>query len=373
MVSQQIQIFQEIYQNRYSIIQEHRERGKKVIGWLCNYVPEEIIYAAGLLPVRLLPGKKDPTVGSAYLYTNICSFARAALEEGLTGRYRLDGLVTSATCDHIRRLYDVWTEYVDTDFNRILSVPSKISRLALEIFEEELSLFKRQLEDFCCLDISQEALTEAINTYNRTRQLLRRLYDLRKTSPPPLTGQEVLWVVLASMVMPKEEFNPLLEGLLTELEEKSSVPNTTDRIRVMIMGSILTQPEYLSIIESTEGLVVIDDLCTGTRYFWDLVSLEDDPLKGLAHRYLTRSPCPRMFPAEARLRRLKTLIHTFMVEGIIYECIKFCDLHGGSFPVIKAELEASGLPVLLLEREYTRAGVGQMKTRVEAFFESIRG
>jgi benzoyl-CoA reductase subunit C len=371
---QMIGYFKEIFQDRVKIIEEHRKKGKKVIGWVCTYVPEEIIYAAGMLPVRIFGGREDITLGSAYLYTNICSFVRSLLEEALKGEYRLDGFVTSSTCDHIRRLYDVWSHYLPTDYNRILSVPSKISPTSLETFREECLLFKEELEATFHMPISQEALSNAIEVYNKTRSLLKRLYELRKRDLPPISGEETLWVVLASMVMPKDKYNELLEKMLDDLERKidQGKKRKNEEIRVLIMGSLLDDPEYIRIIESTEGLVVCDDLCSGSRYFWDLVDTAGDPIKNLAYRYLTRAPCPRMFPPKRRLEHLRAMVERFHVEGIIYECIKFCDLHGGSYPLIKDEFEATGIPVLHLEREYTLAGIGQMKTRVQAFFESIR-
>ena len=114
-----------------------------------------------------------------------------------------------------------------------------------------------------------------------------------------------------------------------------------------------------------------DDLCNGTRYFWNLVDTREEPLEALARRYVTRNPCPRMRPQTERLTRLKQMIKDYRVEAVIYECIKFCDMHGAAYPIIKRGLAEIGIPVLKLDREHLLTGIGQVKTRTQAFFESI--
>jgi bzd-type benzoyl-CoA reductase N subunit len=344
-----------------------------VIGWVCAYVPEEIIYAAGMYPLRILGGGKgDTSTADAYLYSNICTFARSCLEEGFKGRYDfLDGFIAVNSCDHIRRLFDVWKGYQKTPFSHIISLPHKVSPSAIAFFHKQLLKLKNGIEDNFGVTISGEDLQQAIEVYNKNRTLLKSLYELRKVDDPPISGAEAMDVILAGMVIPKDQHNQMLEDLLRWLTGRD--PIIKGKTRLLVSGSELDESKYLEIIEGLGGIVVTDDLCNGTRYFWDPVEVDGDPLESMARRYLTRSPCARMRPSTERINFLRDMVKDFKVEGVICETIKFCDLYGEDLPIIKEALEEIGIPMLALDREYGSSGVGQVKTRVQAFLEQLEG
>lgn len=195
--------------------------------------------------------------------------------------------------------------------------------------------------------------------------------ELRKEPRPPLKGWEVMEVTRAALVMPKDEFVTRAKGLLGRLRPVGSQDG--EAVRLMVMGSELDDPKFLQEIEEVGGIIVADDLCCGSRYFLDLVA-EDakDPWEALAQRYLSKLPCPRMHLTPMRLERLKAMVETYHVQGVIYQTIKFCGLHAGIYPVIKNFFQRLGLPMLRVEREYLFSGSGQLRTRVEAFLESIK-
>jgi bzd-type benzoyl-CoA reductase N subunit len=364
--------FREAYANRYRELNIRKEKGQKIVGWMCLYVPEEILAAAGILPVRIIGGAERTPQADAYLYTNACSFVRSCLEEALDKKYPfLDGFVVANTCDHIRRLYDVWQQYLKLPLTHIISLPHKVDDSTLEFYTEQLRHFKEKVEDFCGQTISDKALNEAIEVYNQTRQLLHQLYRLRAPDDPPITGAQTLEILRAAMIMPKEEFNNLLADFLKGVS--SQKPYTDHQVRLMVLGSELDDPEYLRIIEESGAMIVADDLCLGSRYFWTLVDPESDPIRALARRYLFNAPCPRIRPDTIRKKHLKEMVDNFRVSGAIYETIKFCDIYGVYYPMAKTYLAELGLPLLGLEREYSLASIGQMKTRVQAFLESIEG
>lgn len=365
-----IEEFQEALADRYRLMEEQKAKGKKVVGWLCLYVPEEILHAAGAFPVRIMGGARETPTANSYLYSNNCSFVRNCLEQGLQDHYRsLDGLVTFNTCDHIRRLFDVWKRYLRLPFMQVLSLPYKVTDSSVSYYRGELARMKKGLEETFGVKITDEALRESIALYNRTRTLLKSLYELRKAESPPISGTEALQVILAGMVMPREEYNRCLERLLERL--KGARGNHDGKIRLLLLGSELEDPGYIQLIEELGGVVVVDDLCNGTRYFEGQVETTGDPLDALASRYLTRAPCPRLRPSSRRVARLQELARDWQVQGVIYQSIKFCDLHSGVFPVIRDGFQEVGLPVLSLQREYGMAGLGQMKTRVQAFYENL--
>jgi benzoyl-CoA reductase subunit C len=367
-----IEKFREVYRSRYRDLKERKEQGQKIVGWMCLYVPEEILAAAGTLPIRVMGGAERTPMSDAHLYTNACSFVRSCLEEALTDNLKfLDGFVVANTCDHIRRLFDVWCQYLKLPFTHIISLPFKIDDLTLDFYTQQLRDFKEKIECFVGQSITDDALNKAIGEYNKTRQLLRQLYELRAGDNPPITGAETMEIVKASMIMPKEAYNAMLEDFLNELSSRKV--DTDHHIRLMVMGSELDNPDYLKIIEESGGLIVADDLCIGSRYFWNQVVPEQDPIRALARRYLTNAPCPRIRPNDVRKSYLKEMVENFRVDAAIYETIKFCDIYGVYYPMAKTYLAELGLPILGLDREYSMAGLGQMKTRVQAFLESLEG
>lgn len=369
-----IEDFRTLVTNRYKNAQAEKDKGRKIIGWTCNYIPEEIIHAAGMLPWRLLGGRERYAKADTYLYTSCCSFVKSCLADGLEDNLDfLDGYVTGNTCDFIRRLYDVWSEYLveKTPFVRMLSVPFKKTEPALDLYKKELYQFKQDVESFFDVKITDESLREAIELYNETRVLLNKLYSIRKKDSVPISGADVMDVVAAAMVSDREQYNQLLKEFLETIDDsETSYPG---RIRLMILGSALGDSEYIKMIEDQGGLVVIDDLCMGRRYFWDLVEDHDDPIEALARRYLMNAYCPRMAPYSDRVSLLEGLSEEFKIDGVIYETIKFCEAHGVRYPLYETVFKKLDVPVLKLDREHTLSGTGQMKTRIQAFFENIGG
>ncbi|MDY7038707.1 MAG: 2-hydroxyacyl-CoA dehydratase family protein, partial [Thermodesulfobacteriota bacterium] len=178
-----------------------KEQGRKVIGFLCSYVPEEIISAAGILPYRIRgTGCIKSIRGDEWMSNFSCSFARSCLEFAMNGTYDfLDGLVALDSCGQIHRLYDNWRLNSRLPFMRFLSVPHKNTESAVLWYRDEIAGLKQGLEEFSGEEITREKLEKAINTYNETGNLLREVYELRKGSVPPITGYETLRLVLAAM------------------------------------------------------------------------------------------------------------------------------------------------------------------------------
>jgi benzoyl-CoA reductase/2-hydroxyglutaryl-CoA dehydratase subunit BcrC/BadD/HgdB len=277
----------------------------------------------------------------------------------------------------MRRLYDSWSTFLENPpYKHIMGVPCKISPESRNFFHSDLERFKGGLEQHFGVEITPDALRQAISLFNRTRSLLQELYELKKADPPLISGTETLEVVLAGLVTPKEEYNTMLEGLLKELKAGPGSQSSTDDdgIRLMISGSELDDPDHVKLIESCGATVVIDDLCNGSRYFGELVDEKAiDPLEALAQRYLDRFPCARMRPQQIRVDHLQKLARDYKIDGLIYENIKFCGPYGGVFPIIRRAFKELDIPVLNLQRDYSGGGSGQVKTRVQAFLEQIGG
>ncbi|MBN1189600.1 MAG: 2-hydroxyacyl-CoA dehydratase [Dehalococcoidales bacterium] len=355
-------------------IQEWKERGGKVFGWLCTYVPEELVYAAGGLPIRITGYQNETELdeGNAYLYIVSCSFSRSCLQMGLKGEYSdLDGIIAGSTCDGARRLFDHWRRYVKPSFSQILSVPRKSGDSALEHYYSEVKDLKDGLEKYLGVEITDGALSKAVDVYNYSRELLWKLYELRRRPNPPITGAETFEVLNASFRMPKETFNMWLEDLLSELESCEIEHHA--RARIMVIGSVLNNAGFIKSIEDQGGLVVTDELCTSVRYFGDSVAPSgDEPLlKSVARRYLSNFPCARMFPSTERFSRILGLIRDYKVDGIVSENIRYCVPYAHDLPLLRDRVKELGIPTLALDIEYGTAGSGQIQTRVQALLEMI--
>lgn len=352
------------------------EQGGKVMGYFCCYAPEEVITAAGMLPMRVrATGSTGTELSDAYLTSINCSFCRHAFDMGLRGEYDfLEAIVWLNNCDHIRRIYDNWRRKVATPLAHMMSLPKLTTDKQVAWWREELAILKDTLEKHLGITITDDKLQEAIKTHNQTRRLLRQLYELRKKDNPPITGAETLAVVVASTAMPRVEFNHMLKDLLRELKGAEGFKD--HKSRLMLVSSILDDPKYVKVIEDIGGLVVTDSMCFGSRMFWaDVDEKAKDPLDALARYYLQTKPaCPRIFGGFAdRSKFIQDMIKEFQVDGVIGLRMLYCDLWAGELFMLEKELQKTSVPVLHMDREYLMGGtIGQVRTRVQAFVESIR-
>jgi benzoyl-CoA reductase subunit C len=358
-------------------LEEWRSSGRKVVGYFCSYVPEEILYAADILPYRVrAPGCTNTSSADVYFSHLNCTFVRSCFQFVLEGRYDfLDGLVITNSCDHVRRLYDVVREVAPKAFPfvHLLNIPHTVGSEAIGWYSDQVAALRDKVEALFDLEITDAGLRNAIDVYNETRSLLKELYELRQAENPPLSGAESLSIVLAGTMMPKDRYNQLLRDLLAELNQRERICDY--RARLMIAGGGgCDNPAFYQLMEDLGGLVVTDSLCLGSRYFWQPVEVGDDAMLGLATSYLQRPSCA-LFVDRVRERSefIKEMVERFKVDGVVYQRIRYCDLWGGQILHVDKVLREADIPLLDLEREYMLGSVGQVRTRVQAFLETIEG
>lgn len=353
-------------------IASFKGKGGRAVGWLCIYSPEEVLHAAGILPVRIMGSPEPHAIADAYLQSNMCPFVRSCFSEGMTKKYQqLDGILASHTCDAMVKLFDTWRIFVGAPFSFIIDQPHTDNRFAYDYYLGEMKRLIADVESFTGARITAEALRQSIRLYNENRRLLKELYDLRRSDTPPIIGSQVHAVVRAGMMLPKEQHNEMLRQLLSDLA--TSTPPKAHGPRLMISGSCVDTPIFPRIVEEAGGQLVVDDLCFGSRYFWDEVSEDGDPIEALTHRYLEKTQCACIpQPRDSRYDFMRKLISDYRVDGVIFYGQKFCDPYAYDFPDHRPRLEKDGIPVLQLEVEHASVGAGQLKTRVQAFVEMIR-
>lgn len=341
--------FKSLIEDRKKNLRRLKGQGKKIIGYLCSYCPEEIVYAAGLVPVRILGGEGTYTFSSRHLQPFYCSYSHGCLNEALRGKVDyLDGLVYAYSCEHTRGAYDSWRVNIPTRYTKFLDMPGWVSTSeAVKFYLEELKGFKKSLEEAFSLTITQEDLIRAVEVCNRNRALLRQIYQLKQSATPVLSGTEAFSFILSSMVCPKEEHNKLLSRALAGLKRRKRgiVPEK----RLMVLGTDLHEPGIFEAIENQGAIVVADELCTGARYIWEDVKLEGDPLEAIARRYLQGINCPVKHPVEGRLSFIERMIPEFSVERVLFLHNRNCDPQEWAEPAIKRLLKERNIPWVSVE------------------------
>jgi benzoyl-CoA reductase subunit C len=376
---------QEIYLNRSQRARELKATGKKIIGYPCAYVPLEMLTALDLVPYRIYGSIKEPiTEADRALPTSFCPFIRSCLDLALKGKDDfLDGLVMAHSCDPQHRTALVWESCVKYSYTYFIDMPGTVRPDSLEYFKGQLGDFKKTLEAFTGKKLSPDKLKTAIKSHNRQRVLVRELYELTKPIPPLVSGTEILQVIKAVMSLPVTEGNELLTQVISEVKSRQNGP-VKKPARLLIWSSTLDDTGIMQIFESGAN-VVMDDSCGGFRPFRTEVKLTDGPIEGLADYYLKEITCARTFrqaslgettknyarDLQSRFGYFKGIIRDWKINGAILLLVRYCDPFAFEMPSLKDYLEGIGVPSTYIEYDYSIGALAPLKTRVEAFLETI--
>ncbi|MDY6826491.1 MAG: 2-hydroxyacyl-CoA dehydratase family protein [Bacillota bacterium] len=364
-----------IFENREEYPRKLKKEGKSVIGYICCFSPPEIMHAAGALPYRITgqPGESTSEVDN-YLEPFGCSYIRNIFSRYIRGKLDfLDGLVISHSCDMVQRLYGIWTYYYPFPYSRLVNVPHQLHPWSQDFFYRELVLFKESLENHFKIEISTEALTVSIDLYNHIRQLIRELYQLRGGSNPKLLSSELMEVLVAGEVLSPEDFLLLLQDAVDEIASRNVPVVNPNSVRILVWGSILDHPHFYRLIEEAGGQIVTDDTCLGERFWNKDVPVTEDPVEGLKEQYLLNFQCPRIDrgPGTQRFAYLKEMAEQYRVQGAIGYVMSFCDPHKLDYPDLHDYLDKEGIPMLLIDDNYSLQSSGSISTRLQAFMEML--
>jgi bzd-type benzoyl-CoA reductase N subunit len=343
-----------------------RYPGRRAMGYLCSYVPEEMIHAAGFTPVRIRGSAAPLRHADAHLQSFTCALCRSTLDQLLGGGLEhLAGTLFAHTCDALQAQADLWrmnagrTHFVDT-----VMQPAHLGTPAARPYLlAELQRFGQRLADFAGQPLDDAGLKASIRLYDETRDLVRSLQDQRDRLAVP-----GFYAILdAAQVMPREVFNPLLARLLEELDQE--VPRGGGPA-LFLAGAVLDEPRLLGLIEDLGARVAGDDLCSGTRHFYGQVG-GGEPLAALADYYLARPPCPTKYhPDHEPGDHLVEQARQARADGVVFVVEKFCEPHAFDYALALPALERAGLPHLMLEMEQTPS-LEALRTRLQAFVEML--
>jgi benzoyl-CoA reductase/2-hydroxyglutaryl-CoA dehydratase subunit BcrC/BadD/HgdB len=386
-----MQYFDEIsnfFGQREKEIQVAKERGKKVIGYLCMFAPIELILAADAIPVRVNSGWYDAAkLGDRIVPVEVCPIIRSTMGAkmiDLSPYLELsDAIIGVLTCDGMTKLSEILS-----DSKPVWTMPIprvKDSAQATRFWREELLAIKEQIEKLTGNKITGKKLKAAIELTQKATKAFRRLQDLRKGNPV-IMGRDAMLVNQTYMWDDIVRWTEKTEALCDELEKMAREKKWAcppDTPRVMITGTPMIWPDNWKvptlIEEATpQGVLIADELCSSERLLYDPVGVDewtmDDMFKAISERYLMASTCPCFTSEdgnEDRVNWLLTKVKDWNINGVIYYVVRGCMLYAMEYTYVKRVLDRLGIPVYYLDTEYTREDVGQLKTRVEAFLEML--
>lgn len=371
-------VVSEVHGLRIEELNNHKKNGGKVLGTFCVFVPDEIILAAGAIGVGLCGGSQFWIEdGEKVLPRNICPLIKAFVGAKVSATcpyfQSCDMLVGETTCDGKKKAWEILNEYVPV---HVMDLPQMKKQKDYESWADEIKLFMIKIEELTGNRITVENLKKAIDICNRKRRALKRLYDLRKNAPSPISGLDSLLISQIAFYDDPERFILKVNELCDELEERVKTLKPNRKKRIMITGTPMAIPNWKmhSIIEGLNAEVVVEETCTGTRYFENEVcecgETLDDLIKNLADRYL-KINCACFTPNDGRTEDIIRYAREYKVDGVIYYNLSFCHTYSIEYKKVEKELKNQNIPVLLIETDYSSEDAGQLKTRVEAFLEMI--
>jgi len=253
----------------------------------------------------------------------------------------------------------------------MLFVPHGRSEACLAQYGHELAKLGRFLEGRFGTELTADRLRRSVALYNRKRALLQEIADSRRAAVLPISGTEFLSLMLAVTAVPVEDAIALLEQVLAELRA-GRVHTEKAVLRLFVTGSCLEELSHMELVESAGAVVVADAICLGARYFERPVAVGGDPMTALAERYLRNLSCPRMMDDTAgRIDHVRERVSSFGADAVILEKLEFCSMMSGESYIASHELRKVDIPSITLTRELYGGGVGQLRTRIQAFYEKV--
>ena len=367
------------------LVRKGKEDGNLCLGYTCYFMPEVLLDLPGCFAVRLrAPKCTSPDMASYYMSGRTCHYGRSLLERALEGGFNfIDAQLATETCTVTCRFQE-HLEYMDDVINNatfktsFTDVPFKKNANSIDHYRKQLKIHVLDfLKDEFGVDTSDEAILKAIKINNEVNDIVRAIGDYRKLDNPTITGYEFSVITLVSMVCPKYLIVDKLRETLEELKTREPDDKPNFKIKVLLAGSENDDPDFIKLIEGCGALVVADRHCYGSLEARQHIDIEegDDPLTAVAKHYLLKSQCARFMEQQEMRHRKKVLADyadEYHADGIIVESNKFCEYWSFERMIDTIVLPRDfGYPVCSIEKEYINTASGQLRTRFQAFVESV--
>lgn len=358
--------------------------GNVALGYNCFYIPEVLLNLKGCFSSRLrAPRCTSPDVATYYMTGRTCPYVRSILERAIEGGYNyLGALFGSESCAAMERMEEHFflLNPVKNDkfFVTIIDPPIKGDKTNFDYYRQQLTdKVVKPMEKVYGIDVSDAAMREAIERHNELCEVITEIGNFRKLANPPITGYEFHVIQTVSEVCPHDLILPYLKETLEELKTREPEPEFPFRARVILAGSEVDDPEFTKLIEMCGAMVVADRYCFGSFPGREKIEIQDGEtaFDAICRHYLHWNQCARFMDGmkiDQRHTELKKLVDEFHADGVIYENMKFCEFW--SYEKVLAShilSEEMGVPCCTIEKEYALGSVGQLRTRFQAFVESL--
>ena len=356
------------------LVRQAKAEGKKALGYTCYFMPEVLLDLPGCFSVRLrAPKCTSPDIATYYMSGRTCHYGRSLFERALEGGFNfLDAQMATETCTVTCRFQEHlgYMEVIQNPdfFVSFTDVPFKKDENSVDHYTKQLQAHVLDpLHEKLGIDTSDEAILQAIEQHNEVCRLITEIGNYRKLDNPTITGYEFQIIQLCTLVCPKYLILPMLRETAEEMKTREPDEKPTFRCKVVLSGSENDDPEFTKLIEGCGALVVADRHCYG--------SLPGRPLEAVARHYLQTSQCARFMPQDemrARKQYLADVVKEYKADGLIVESMKFCEYWSYERTIDTVVMPRDfGIPVCSIEKEYINGASGQLRTRFQAFVESI--
>lgn len=361
-------------------MKELKDKGAKVVGLFCSFVPLEIVYAAGVLPVGLCSFTDEPIpAAETHLPKNLCPLIKASYGFALTDTcpyfYFSDLVVGETTCDGKKKMFELLGEIKPT---YVMQLPHSRDADALAFWKGQIIAFKEKMESFFGVTITEDAIRDAIRRKNHERQVMRRYLELGKLDPAPMSGYEMGTRIDAG------SFSFDLEQRCRVVEERTAEvlanweanlkgkPSVKPRLLVTGCPNAGVREKVIRAVEEMGADIVVFDTCSGIRDKIEMVDESNpDVYEALARKYLNIN-CSVMSPNNGRKEYLADMIDDYHIDGVIEIILQSCHTYDVEAYFIKRMVtQEKGLPYLNIETDYSQSDKGQINTRLAAFLETI--
>lgn len=359
-------------------MKEHKDRGGKVVGIYCSFVPTELIMAASAVAVSLCATSEEPiSAAEAHLPSNLCPLIKASYGFGLTDTcpyfYFSDFIVGETTCDGKKKMFELLNDVKET---YVMQLPSSRDEISLNMWEQEMYKFWKKLEDFYGVNISEEDVKKAILQKNAERDLILEYLELSKLNPSPISGYELGTKLDALSFIPDmEERCRQIRQRIDEVKadwEQNYKGKSSRKPRILITGCPNggVRDKTIKVLEELGADVVAFDTCNSNREKIEKVDTSLPVAKALAKKYLNIN-CSVMSPNENRLKFITDMIDEYEVDGVLEIILQACHTFSIESYNVKKAVVNKGIPYIKIETDYSKADAGQINTRLEAFLETI--
>lgn len=372
-IKQILNILEDVVYHPDRILKKNLDAGRKIIGSFHSYVPEALVYAAGMMPFGMWGGDVEAKLVRKYFPPYTCGVILTTFEKAMRGDYSgMSAVMIPMLCDSLKCTAQNWIYAVpDIEMIPVIYPKNRNSKGADKLLRNQYAGIKARLEEISGQKITNEMLREAIINQNIHNKVMREFVEVAGKYPTEILSQTREVVFRSSCFMDILEHTKLVKQLTMQVGQES--PKRFNGVRVITIGMTADYSAILEIFEHNKIAVIMDEVASESKRFQFDIPLKEDPLDGLVQQYMDLCGCSFVADTESsRENQILELIKKYNVDGVIVLMTKFCDPEEYDYPIIKDMLKEQQIPCLMIEVDKQTQNYGQVATAVQSFQEMIR-